>query len=148
MRQFLQEAAVRAQASNPYIDAQAEQEITFTYCTQFLIMLEHPFTENQETEFKSYLESIGDSIVVVADDEIVKVHVHTNDPGMAMQRGLTYGSLTTIIIENMRLERDEKISAMKEKRCRTLRMQRTRLRQQRKMSRKFQQRKKKWDSFL
>ena len=78
-------------------------------------MLEHPFTENQETEFKSYLESIGDSIVVVADDEIVKVHVHTNDPGMAMQRGLTYGSLTTIIIENMRLERDEKISAMKEK---------------------------------
>ena len=102
-------------ASNPYIDAQAEQEINFTYCTQFLIMLEHPFTENQETEFKSYLESIGDSIVVVADDEIVKVHVHTNDPGMAMQRGLTYGSLTTIIIENMRLERDEKISAMKEK---------------------------------
>ena len=102
-------------ASNSYIDAQAEQEITFTYCTQFLIMLEHPFTENQETEFKSYLESIGDSIVVVADDEIVKVHVHTNDPGMAMQRGLTYGSLTTIIIENMRLERDEKISAMKEK---------------------------------
>ena len=102
-------------ASNPYIDAQAEQEITFTYCTQFLIMLEHPFTENQETEFKSYLESIGDSIVVVADDEIVKVHVHTNDPGMAMQRGLTYGSLTTIIIENVRLERDEKISAMKEK---------------------------------
>jgi len=102
-------------ASNPYIDVQAEQEITFTYCTQFLIMLEHPFTENQETEFKSYLESIGDSIVVVADDEIVKVHVHTNDPGMAMQRGLTYGSLTTIIIENMRLERDEKISAMKEK---------------------------------
>jgi len=101
--------------SNSYIDAQAEQEITFTYCTQFLIMLEHPFTENQETEFKSYLESIGDSIVVVADDEIVKVHVHTNDPGMAMQRGLTYGSLTTIIIENMRLERDEKISAMKEK---------------------------------
>ena len=101
--------------SNSYIDAQAEQEITFTYCTQFLIMLEHPFTEKQEMDFKSYLESIGDSIVVVADDEIVKVHVHTNDPGMAMQRGLTYGSLTTIIIENMRLERDEKISAMKEK---------------------------------
>ncbi len=102
-------------SSNSYIDAQAEQEITFTYCTQFLIMLEHPFTEKQEMDFKSYLESIGDSIVVVADDEIVKVHVHTNDPGMAMQRGLTYGSLTTIIIENMRLERDEKISAMKEK---------------------------------
>ena len=105
----------KSSASNSYIDAQAEQEITFTYCTQFLIMLEHPFTEKQEMDFKSYLESIGDSIVVVADDEIVKVHVHTNAPGKAMQRGLTYGSLTTIIIENMRLERDEKISAMKEK---------------------------------
>ena len=104
-----------AATANSYIDAQAEQEITFTYCTQFLIMLEHPFTEKQENEFKGYLESIGDSIVVVADDEIVKVHVHTNDPGMAMQKGLSYGSLTTIIIENMRLERDEKISAMKEK---------------------------------
>ena len=104
-----------AATANSYIDAQAEQEITFTYCTQFLIMLEHPFTEKQENEFKGYLESIGDSIVVVADDEFVKVHVHTNDPGMAMQKGLSYGSLTTIIIENMRLERDEKISAMKEK---------------------------------
>ena len=95
-------------ASNPYIDAQANQEIKFTYCTQFLIMLDKPFSSKKENEFKSYLESIGDSIVVVADDEIVKVHVHTNDPGMAMQRALTYGSLTTIIIENMKLERDEK----------------------------------------
>ncbi len=102
-------------ASNPYIDAQANQEIKFTYCTQFLIMLDKPFSSKKENEFKSYLESIGDSIVVVADDEIVKVHVHTNDPGMAMQRALTYGSLTTIIIENMKLERDEKVSAMKEK---------------------------------
>lgn len=97
------------------IDAQAQQEIKFAYCTQFLIMLEKPFSLKQEMEFKSYLEEIGDSIVVVADDEIVKVHVHTNDPGMAMQKGLTYGSLTTIIIENMKLERDEKISALKEK---------------------------------
>lgn len=102
-------------ASNPYIDAQANQEIKFTYCTQFLIMLDKPFSSKKENEFKSYLESIGDSIVVVADDEIVKVHVHTNDPGMAMQRALTYGGLTTIIIENMKLERDEKVSAMKEK---------------------------------
>ena len=85
------------------IDAQAAQEIKFAYCTQFLIMLEKPISTRQETEFKEYLESIGDSIVVVADDEIVKVHVHTNDPGLAMQRGLTYGSLTTIIIENMKL---------------------------------------------
>lgn len=101
------------------LDAQAEQEITFTYCTQFLIMLEKPITDRQEMEFKEYLEGIGDSIVVVADDEIVKVHVHTNDPGLAMQKGLTYGSLTTIIIENMRLERDEKISALKEKEMQT-----------------------------
>lgn len=97
------------------IDAQADQEIKFAYCTQFLIMLEQPITTKQENEFKSYLETIGDSIVVVADDEIVKVHVHTNDPGQAMQKALTYGQLTTIIIENMKLERDEKISALKEK---------------------------------
>lgn len=97
------------------LDAQAAQEIRFAYCTQFLIMLDRPITTRQENEFKEYLESIGDSIVVVADDEIVKVHVHTNDPGMAMQKGLTYGSLTTIIIENMKLERDEKLSALKEK---------------------------------
>ena len=97
------------------IEAQANQEIKFAYCTQFLIMLDTPITLQQENEFKSYLETFGDSIVVVADDEIVKVHVHTNDPGLAMQRGLTYGSLTTIIIENMKLERDEKISALKEK---------------------------------
>lgn len=107
--------ASAASTSNSYIDAQANQEIKFAYCTQFLIMLDKPFNSKKENEFKSYLETIGDSIVVVADDEIVKVHVHTNDPGMAMQKGLTYGSLTTIIIENMKLERDEKISAMKEK---------------------------------
>ncbi len=109
-----QGAAVLSQA-NSYIDAQAEQEIKFTYCTQFLVMLKKPFSEKKEREFKAYLEEIGDSIVVVADDEIVKVHVHTNDPGLAMQKGLAYGGLTTIIIENMKLERDEKISAMKEK---------------------------------
>ena len=107
--------ASAASTSNSYIDAQANQEIKFAYCTQFLIMLDKPFNSKKENEFKSYLETIGDSIVVVADDEIVKVHVHTNDPGMAMQKGLTYGSLTTIIIENMKLERDEKVSAMKEK---------------------------------
>lgn len=102
-------------SASSHIEAQANQEIPFAYCTQFLIMLEKPITDKQENEFKSYLETIGDSIVVVADDEIVKVHVHTNDPGLAMQRGLTYGGLTTIIIENMKLERDEKISALKEK---------------------------------
>ncbi len=97
------------------IEAQANAEIKFCYCTQFLIMLEKPFHTKQETDFKEFLTSIGDSIVVVADDEIVKVHVHTNEPGLAMQRALKYGQLTTIIIENMRLERDEKVSEMMEK---------------------------------
>ncbi len=113
--QGLVEVGAVSASGSSYIDAQANQEITFTYCTQFLVMLKKPFSERKEREFKSYLEEIGDSIVVVADDEIVKVHVHTSDPGLAMQKGLKYGDLTTIIIENMRLERDEKISAMKEK---------------------------------
>ena len=96
-------ASVTTEESTSYnIEAQAAQEIKFAYCTQFLIMLDKPITDRQENEFKEYLEGIGDSIVVVADDEIVKVHVHTNDPGLAMQRGLTYGSLTTIIIEIVR----------------------------------------------
>ena len=97
------------------IDAQANQEIKFAYCTQFLIMLEKPFNNKKEKEFKAHLEGLCDSIVVVADHQIVKVHVHTNDQGLAMQKALTYGSLTTIIIENMKLERDEQISALKEK---------------------------------
>lgn len=97
------------------IEAQANAEIKFCYCTQFLIMLSKPFNIKQEMDFKEYLSSIGDSIVVVADDEIVKVHVHTNDPGLAMQKALRFGSLTTIIIENMRLERDEKVSDMMER---------------------------------
>ena len=100
---------------SPNIEAQAQAEIRFCYCTQFLIMLNKTFNIKQEMDFKEYLESIGDSIVVVADDEIVKVHVHTNDPGLAMQKALLYGSLTTIIIENMRLERDEKVSDMMER---------------------------------
>lgn len=118
--EIISKASVTTEESTSYnIEAQAAQEIKFAYCTQFLIMLDKPITDRQENEFKEYLEGIGDSIVVVADDEIVKVHVHTNDPGLAMQRGLTYGSLTTIIIENMKLERDEKISALKEKEMQT-----------------------------
>ena len=110
-------SAIEASAGTKMVkpSEQAETEIKFGYCTEFIIMLEKEFTAKDETEFKAYLESIGDSIVCVADDDIVKIHVHTNDPGLAMQRGLTYGSLTTIIIENMKLERDEKISALKEK---------------------------------
>ena len=107
--------APRTGAMTSTIEAQASAEIRFCYCTQFLIMLSKPFNIKQEMDFKDYLSSIGDSIVVVADDGIVKVHVHTNDPGLAMQKALRYGSLTTIIIENMRLERDEKVSDMMEK---------------------------------
>ena len=108
-------ATAKAEDTKSSLEVQAEAEIKFGYCTEFIILLNKPFNVKAEMDFKAFLESIGDSIVCVADDDVVKVHVHTNDPGMAMQRGLTYGSLTTIIIENMRLERDEKISAMKEK---------------------------------
>ena len=107
--------AAKKGALSPNIEAQANAEIKFCYCTQFLIMLNKTFNIKHEMDFKEYLSSIGDSIVVVADEEIVKVHVHTNDPGLAMQKALRYGSLTTIIIENMRLERDEKVSDMMEK---------------------------------
>lgn len=88
---------------------QAETEIKFGYCTEFIIMTEKPFTEKNETEFKSYLESIGDSIVCVADDDIVKIHVHTNDPGLAIQKALTYGQLSRMKIDNMREEHQEKL---------------------------------------
>ena len=89
--------------------AQAEAEIKFGYCTEFMIMLEKEFTAETELSFKGFLESIGDSIVVVSDDEIVKVHVHTNDPGLAIQKALTYGSLTKMKIDNMREEHREKL---------------------------------------
>lgn len=88
---------------------QEDVDIKFGYCTEFIVMLEKKFTEKDETEFKAYLESIGDSIVCVADDEIVKIHVHTNDPGLAIQKGLSYGSLTRMKIDNMREEHQEKV---------------------------------------
>ena len=83
--------------------------ITFGYCTEFIVMLEKEFNEETEREFKDYLTSIGDSIVVVSDDEIVKVHVHTNHPGLAFEKGLTYGSLTRMKVDNMREEHEEKL---------------------------------------
>ena len=91
------------------ISQETEQDIKFGYCTEFIIVLNRPLEEKEETDFKSYLESIGDSIVVVADDEITKVHVHTNDPGLAIQRALEYGSLSKIKIDNMREEHQEKL---------------------------------------
>ncbi len=86
-----------------------EADIKFGYCTEFIIMLEKEYTEKTEKEFKAYLESIGDSLVVVSDDDIVKVHVHTNDPGLAIQKALTHGSLTKIKIDNMREEHHERL---------------------------------------
>lgn len=86
-----------------------DYHIKFGYCTEFIIMLEKEYNEKIELDFKAYLESIGDSIVVVSDDGIVKVHVHTNDPGLAIQRALTYGSLTSMKIDNMREEHQEKL---------------------------------------
>lgn len=84
-------------------------DIKFGYCTEFIIMLNKTFNVKHEKDFKDYLESIGDSIVMVADDDIVKVHVHTNDPGLAIQRALTYGALSNMKIDNMRLEHQEKL---------------------------------------
>ena len=96
-------------------DGFSEEDIKFGYCTEFIIMLNRPFNIKHEMDFKSYLESIGDSIVVVADDDIVKVHVHTNDPGMAIQKALKYGALSNMKIDNMRLEHQEKVIKMNEK---------------------------------
>ncbi|MBQ8043097.1 MAG: DAK2 domain-containing protein [Clostridia bacterium] len=88
-----------------------EVDIKFGYCTEFIIMLEKKFDSSDEVKFKKYLESIGDSIVCVADDDIVKIHVHTNDPGLAIQQALTYGSLTRMKIDNMREEHNERFGA-------------------------------------
>ena len=88
---------------------QAQTDIKFGYCTEFIIMTEKEFTEADETHLKGYLESIGDSIVCVADDDVVKIHVHTNDPGLAIQKALTYGQLSRIKIDNMREEHQEKL---------------------------------------
>jgi DAK2 domain fusion protein YloV len=91
------------------ISPQAEADIKFGYCTEFIILLESPVSEEEEHKFKEFLTSIGDSIVVVADEEIIKVHVHTNHPGQAIERALTYGALSRMKIDNMREEHQEKL---------------------------------------
>lgn len=91
------------------IQQEDESEIKFGYCTEFIIITNKVFQIEQELEFKKYLSSIGDCVVVVSDDEIVKVHVHTDDPGLAIQKALTYGALTSIKIDNMREEHQEKL---------------------------------------
>jgi len=103
-----------AQVSSSYT-AQAEMDIKFGYCTEFIILLSKTFNIKHELDFKAYLESIGDSIVCVADDDVVKVHVHTNDPGLAIQKALQYGQLSNLKIDNMRLEHQEKLFKMSEK---------------------------------
>ena len=104
-------SAIEASAGTKMVkpSEQAETEIKFGYCTEFIIMLEKEFTAKDETEFKAYLESIGDSIVCVADDDIVKIHVHTNAPGLAIQKALTYGQLSRMKIDNMREEHQERL---------------------------------------
>ncbi|MCH5274269.1 MAG: DAK2 domain-containing protein [Lachnospiraceae bacterium] len=101
--------------SGPRQDVQAQADIKFGYCTEFIIMLSRNFNIKAEIDFKAFLESIGDSIVCVADDDVVKVHVHTNDPGLAIQRALKYGALSNIKIDNMRLEHQEKLFKEAEK---------------------------------
>lgn len=102
-------------SAKEYGSYQADADIKFGYCTEFIILLNKTFNIKMEMDFKAYLESIGDSIVVVADDDIVKVHVHTNDPGFAIQRALKYGALSNLKIDNMRLEHQEKLFKMAEK---------------------------------
>lgn len=108
-------APVSAKTSGMNLDAQVNAEIKFGYCTEFIIMLNKVFNIKTEMDFKAYLESIGDSIVVVADEDVVKVHVHTNDPGLAIQKALKYGALSNMKIDNMRLEHQEKLFKMSQK---------------------------------
>ena len=96
-------------------ETDASGDIKFGYCTEFIILLKKPLNKKQEMDFKDYLESLGDSIVLVADEEIVKVHVHTNDPGMAIQKALTFGELSNMKIDNMRMEHREKLFKQSEK---------------------------------
>lgn len=98
-----------SKSSKVVIQKEEETDIEFGYCTEFIVVTNEVFEIEKELEFKKYLSSIGDCVVVVSDDEIVKVHVHTNDPGLAIQKALTYGALTSIKIDNMREEHQEKL---------------------------------------
>lgn len=98
-----------SKSSKVVIQKEEETDIEFGYCTEFIVVTNELFEIEKELEFKKYLSSIGDCVVVVSDDEIVKVHVHTNDPGLAIQKALTYGALTSIKIDNMREEHQEKL---------------------------------------
>lgn len=110
-----EQSAGRSKSTGINVERVALENIKFGYCTEFIIMIEKAYDMKKEMEFKGYLESIGDSIVVVSDDDIVKVHVHTNDPGLVIQKALTYGSLTSMKIDNMREEHNEKVIKDSEK---------------------------------
>lgn len=103
---FKSEGTSKVVVANDDID---EADIKFGYCTEFIINLDKPMSDDEEREYKAFLESIGDSIVVVADDELVKTHVHTNHPGQAFEKALTYGSLSKMKVDNMREEHREKL---------------------------------------
>lgn len=106
-------APVKMQSASKFeftVEDDPDAEITFGYCTEFIVILENEYNEDKEAEFKEYLSSIGDSLVVVSDDDIIKVHVHTNHPGLAFEKGLTYGSLTRMKVDNMREEHKEKVA--------------------------------------
>lgn len=87
-----------------------EKDIKFGYCTEFIVMTKEEISMEEEQKFKDFLMGIGDSIVVVADEDIIKVHVHTNHPGKAIEKGLTYGELTNMKIDNMREEHRERLN--------------------------------------
>ncbi len=124
---FTFETSMPVKATSGKVDSSniSTADIKFGYCTEFIIMLEKEYNMDIEQQFKSYLESIGDSLVVVSDDDIVKVHVHTNDPGLAIQKALTYGSLTSMKIDNMREEHHEKVIKDAEKQKEALEAQET-----------------------
>ncbi len=100
-----------AAASEVSAQGLEEVDIEFGYCTEFIVMIEKPYTPAMESSFKGFLESIGNSIVLVSDDEMIKVHVHTNHPGLAFEEGLKYGSLTRMKVDNMREEHQERVIA-------------------------------------
>ena len=97
-------------------DSISTADIKFGYCTEFIILLDKELTDKEVEDIKDYLLSIGDSLVCVADEELVKIHVHTNHPGRAFEKGLEYGQLTRCKVDNMREEHSERVLIENEKR--------------------------------
>lgn len=123
--------AAKSQREAFPVVSEVDTEITFGYCTEFIILTEKEFSEKEEEDFKTYLESIGDSIVCVADEGVVKVHVHTDDPGLALQKALTFGQLSRIKVDNMREEHQEKVIRDAQKAAKEQALKREELRKER-----------------